>query len=112
LIQYKQVNIITATKVLAERIAYFSFQDNVIEKEEDAVEGYSNSINLLTGDTDISFKIGQNNIGTALKQELTLLIIQVCYLLFFLVLWKMGFIEIFTEYFRMEFHQLFKQLEE
>jgi hypothetical protein len=63
----KNVNIITGIKATAENIAESDVFSKVY-KSEPGIGNFSvNEINLLTGDTEIGYKKGQNNIGTTFK---------------------------------------------
>lgn len=67
LLKNKNVNIITATKSMAERIAETAFGKNVLNKIEDKPKQDINSVYLLTSDTELDYQKGENNIGTVFK---------------------------------------------
>lgn len=67
------VNIITASKILAETIAKQFFGDNVITEKSKLIDNTSlEYINLCTSDTGIGFNDTQNNIGTTFKTGVNL----------------------------------------
>jgi len=61
----KDINIITGTKSIAENIATSNLFTKV--NKNGAGNLSVNEINLLTGDTEIEYQKGQNNIGTTFK---------------------------------------------
>ena len=63
----KTVNILTGTKHLAEKIADRSFKHVI--KSENQIGRYtgSDTIHLLTSDTELNYQVNQNNIGTTFK---------------------------------------------
>ena len=64
----KDINIITGIKTTAENIASSTELFTKINKSELRVgKFFVNEINLLSGDTEISYQKGQNNIGTTFK---------------------------------------------
>lgn len=62
----RPVNIITGYKLLAENISK-GFSNRITSASNSNLPYSPNRINVLTGDTDIDFQTGKNNIGTTFK---------------------------------------------
>lgn len=67
------INIITSSKILAEKVAERFFGDKVIKEREQVNEDASlDYINLCTSETELQFNDKQNNIGTTFKTGVNL----------------------------------------